>query len=124
MGLFEECREALGGDFELVEKENYKNIVSILYGYPFFSVGMNWSKVKFIDYENIYELMQSGLVVSGVFYVFSDDEGVPVFRTTLASIVRHIDDVTALSPRMFIFNESVMLQPLFPTEAIRLGFKS
>jgi len=39
-------------------------------------------------------------------------------------IAENVYDVTALSPRLFIFNNEIILQSLFPTEMFRLGIRS
>ncbi|WP_440530058.1 CDI toxin immunity protein, partial [Serratia sarumanii] len=51
------------------------------------------------------------------------DINIPIFRANLMLVTENIYDVTALSPKMFIFNNELILQPLFPTEIIRLGIK-
>ncbi|MGQ6199728.1 CDI toxin immunity protein, partial [Serratia sp. IR-2025] len=56
-------------------------------------------------------------------FVFVDDINIPIFRANLMLVAENIYDVTALSPKMFIFNNELILQPLFPTEIIRLGIK-
>jgi hypothetical protein len=55
--------------------------------------------------------------------VFVDDISIPIFRTKFRLIAENIYDVTALSPRLFIFNNEVIIQPLFPTDNFRLGIK-
>ncbi|MBZ7282064.1 hypothetical protein FMK75_28435, partial [Klebsiella oxytoca] len=57
-------------------------------------------------------------------FVFVDNINIPVFRTNLVLVAENIYDVTALSPKLFIFNNELILQPLFPTDIIRLGIKN
>lgn len=57
-------------------------------------------------------------------YFFVDDINIPIFKTNLALIAENIYDVTALSPKIFIFNNELILQSLFPNETIRLGRKN
>lgn len=54
-------------------------------------------------------------------FVFADDSSIPIFITKLKLIAENIYDVTALSPKLFIFNNEVIIQPLFPTDGVRLA---
>lgn len=59
------------------------------------------------------------MVISGELEKISDKlYQLKKFRPELAGIV-----LTALSPKLFIFNDNVILQPLFPTDKIRLGVR-
>ena len=40
-------------------------------------------------------------------FVFADDASIPVFRSNLRLIAENIYDVTALSPKLFIFNDEI-----------------
>jgi len=55
-------------------------------------------------------------------FVFADDSSILIFRTKLKLIAENIYDVTALSPKLFIFNNEVILQPLFPDDGVRFAF--
>ncbi|MGC6390116.1 hypothetical protein ACMV8I_21070 [Ewingella sp. S1.OA.A_B6] len=124
MTLFEECKEALSSDFNIVDDEAKKDAVDILNGYPFLDGNIVWAKLQCSDYEDINELLKAIYIKNDDVFVFVDDMAIPVFRTKLTLIAENIYDVTALSPKLFIFNNEIILQPLFPTEIIRLGTKS
>lgn len=123
MTLFDECRDALSADFEMVEGLHESEVIDILYKYPFMGGSINWSEIKYLDYENIDALLSKNAIENDYVFVLADDENIPIFRTRLSLIAKNIYDVTALSPKMFIFNDKFILQPLFPTDTFRLGIK-
>ena len=57
-------------------------------------------------------------------YVLADNADVPVFRSNLKVIMDNIYDVSALSPKVFIFNQEVIIEPLFPSDTLRVGLKN
>ncbi|WP_199557189.1 CDI toxin immunity protein [Enterobacter roggenkampii] len=120
MSLFEECKEALSGDFTIIDKEE-ERVNTILEGYPFVSGNISWSEISFRDFETSDELLCQSWLKNENVYVIADDANIPIFRTNLRLVLENIYDVAALSPKMFIFNERMILQPLFPTDALRLG---
>ena len=120
MSLFEECKEALSADFTIIDKEE-ERVTTILEGYPFVSGNISWSEISFRDFETSDELLCQSWLKNENVYVIADDANIPIFRTNLRLVLENIYDVAALSPKMFIFNESMILQPLFPTDALRLG---
>ncbi len=124
MTLFEECQEALSADFEILEGQEKKKAVDILNRYPFVKGAILWTKIEYSDYENIDDLLNVSLMKNADVFVLVDDASIPVFRTNLSLIAENIYAVTALSPRLFIFNNEIILQPLFPTENFRLGIRS
>lgn len=124
MTLFEECQEALSADFEILENQEKKEAVDILNKYPFASGAISWPEIEYSDYENINDLLNVSLLKNADVFVLVDDASIPVFRTNLSLIAENIYDVTALSPKLFIFNNEIILQPLFPTEMFRLGIRS
>ncbi|MBP2860008.1 hypothetical protein J8657_20690 [Dickeya oryzae] len=121
MTLFDECKEALSADFSVIDGQALKDVMDILSQYPFSRGGLVWSEMKFSDYENIDDLLIKSPMKTDDVFVFADDASIPVFKTKLKLIAENIYDVTALSPKLFIFNDEIILQPLFPTEMIRLG---
>lgn len=123
MTLFEECKEALGTDFTMIEGKDEKSVLGILYQYPFVSSNVLWSEMNYSDYENIDELVRMNSIKDMDVFVFSDDACIPVFKSNLKKIAENIHDVTSLSSKLFIFNDIMILQPLFPSEMIRLAFK-
>jgi len=124
MTLFEECQEALSADFGIVEGQEKKEAVDIFNKYPLVSGAISWPEIECYDYENIDDLLNISLIKNADVFVLVDDASIPIFRTNLSLIAENIYDVTALSPKLFIFNNEIILQPLFPTEMFRLGIRS
>lgn len=124
MTLFEKCQEALSADFEIVEGQGKKEVVDILNKYPFVSGCVSWPEIEYSDYESIDDLLNIDCIKNANVFVLADDACIPIFRSNLSLIAENIYDVTALSPRLFIFNNEIILQPLFPTEIFRLGIRS
>ena len=120
MSLFEECKQALSADFTIIDKEE-ERVTTILEGYPFVSGNISWPEISFRDFETSDELLCQSWLKNENVYVIADDANIPIFRTNLRLVLENIYDVAALSPKMFIFNERMILQPLFPTDALRLG---
>lgn len=121
MTLFDECREALCTDFHIIEGQALQDVVGILNKYPFVKGNIIWSEIKHSDYGSIDELLKKNIIANDDVFVFVDDDSIPVFRTKLSLIAENIYDVTALSPRLFIFNSEIVIQPLFPIDNFRLG---
>lgn len=124
MTLFEECQEALSADFGIVEGQEKKEVFDIFNKYPFVSGGIYWPEIEYSDYENIDDLLNIDCMKNADVFVLVDDASIPIFRSNLSLIAENIYDVTALSPKLFIFNNEIILQPLFPTEMFRLGIRS
>lgn len=123
MNLFDECKEALGEDFSIVDGKSYDSAIFILNQYPFVNGNISWPDVDYTDYEDIREFVNEQAVENEDFFVLVDDANIPIFRTSIRSISDNVYDITALSPKIFIFNEEVILQPLFPTDSFRIGKK-
>lgn len=123
MTLFDECREALSADFNIIEGKDQQEVIDILNKYPFAKGSVTWSEIKYSDYESIDALLRSHHIENDDVFVFADDANIPIFRTRLSLIAENIYDVIALSPKLFIFNNELIMQPLFPTEMFRLGIK-
>lgn len=123
MTLFEECKAALKADFHIVEGEQEKAAINILSGYFSPHGGVAWSEMDHADHESLDAILNSGLLNNQPVFVLADDADIPVFKTNVKLIAENIDDVTALCPVLYIFNEEIILQPLFPTEKIRAGSK-
>lgn len=124
MTLFDECKEALSADFDVLEGQREKEAINILHQFPFANGNILWEDLKYSDYEDINALISDNHNKNDDVFVFVDDISIPIFRTKLILIAENIYDVTALSPKLFVFNNELILQPLFPTEIIRLGMKS
>lgn len=123
MTLFDECREALNACFDIVDDGDKKNVIDLLHRFPFWAGGTVWREGGFLDFESIEGLLEKNVIKNESVFVLADDEDIPIFKSNLRLIARNIYDVTALSPKIFIFNEEFLIQPLFPTEIFRLGIK-
>lgn len=121
MTLFDECREALSNDFEIVEGQAWQKAIDILNKYYFAKEGVTWSIIKHSDYDNIDKLISENSIKNETVFVFADDADIPLFKSNLTLISRNVYDVTALSPKLFIFNDKLIIQPLFPDDMFRLG---
>ncbi|WLP94607.1 hypothetical protein [Psychrobacter sp. M13] len=120
MTLFEECREALNQDFTIVDDE--QTAIDLLQTFPLKNNYMVWTNIDYKDYDCMEELLSDFLSLSASsFYVLADSENVPIFKSNLKLIIDNIDDVSALSSKVFIFNENVVIEPLFPTYTLRVG---
>ncbi|AHK18722.1 hypothetical protein BF17_04770 [Yersinia similis] len=124
MTLFEECKEALSADFIIVKGRLQKDAIDIFNKYPLVNGNISWSEIEYSDYEDINHLLNANSIENDNVFVFVDDVSIPIFRSNLNLLSENIHDVTALSPKLFIFNNDVILQPLFPTEMFRLGINS
>ncbi|AXU96751.1 hypothetical protein CI789_16925 [Erwinia persicina] len=121
MTLFDECQEALSADFNMVDGKAQREAIDILRKYPFVKGNIMWSAIKYSDYESIDALLSAHYIENDKVFVFADDVDIPVFRSNLRLIAKNIYDVIALSTKLFIFNDEIIIQPLFPTEMFRLG---
>ncbi|AIR66019.1 hypothetical protein [Cedecea neteri] len=121
MTLFEECRAALKANFTIVEGEQLNLAMGIFHQYPWQNGDIKWSKMDFIDYEITDTLLNDVALKDMSVFVITDDADIPVFKTRLNLVISNIYDVMALSPKLFIFNEDVMMKPLFPHYVVRIG---
>lgn len=123
MTLFEECRELLKADFDIMEGDDLSMVMDIFYQYPWHSENLMWSAMDFSDHEISHEMFNGSSFVNETVFVIADDANVPVFRTRLQLIIDNIYDVIALSPKLFIFNDNLMISPLFPHDFIRFSLR-
>lgn len=122
MTLFDECRVALSADFDVLKDQREKDAIDLLHEFPFSKGNVIWADLKYSDYEDI-KVLISEINKKDEAFVFADDIHIPVFRSRLGLITENIYDVVALSPKLFIFNKHIIMQPLFPTGIIRVGKK-
>lgn len=123
MTLFEECREVLEQDFNLVDNE--KEAIKLLQTFPLKENYMVWGRIDYKDYDYMEELLSDFSDLAKIhFYVLADDEKIPIFKSNLKLIIDNIYDVMALSSKVYIFNENVVIQPLFPSNTLRVGRKN
>lgn len=122
MSLFEECKEALNNDFQIIGDS--EEAIATLNTYPMHLNSIMWSNIAFKDFDDMHELLMFVQKIQNtVVYVVADDKDIPVFTSTLKTVIENIYDVMAISPKVFIFNDNVILEPLFPSYTIRVAFK-
>ena len=123
MTLFDECKEALSADFNVLDEKDRVRVMGIFNKYSSANGNMLWSEIDFKDFETVNDILNESVLKNEDVYVIADNADIPIFKTNLRLVFENIYDVTALSPKLFIFNENVILQPLFPTDKIRLGVR-
>ncbi|WP_313738107.1 hypothetical protein [Acinetobacter sp.] len=120
MSLFEECKEALKNDFQIIEDS--KEVIAKLNIYPIHLNSIIWTNMDFREFDDMDELLKYVQEFQDtVVYVVADDKDIPIFTSTLNAVIENIYDVMALSPKVFIFNNEVILEPLFPSYNIRVA---
>ncbi|MGP5120712.1 CDI toxin immunity protein [Psychrobacter alimentarius] len=123
MTLFEECKEALKQDFNLVNNE--KEVTKLLQIFPLKGNYMVWGKIEYKDYDCMEELLSDFSDLAKIhFYVLADNADIPIFKSNLKLIIDNIYDIMALSPKVYIFDENVVIEPLFPSYTLRVGQKN
>jgi len=123
MSLFEECKNALKNDFQIISDIDVDVVYKKLNMYPIKQNYILWKNIDFKDFDDMDELLESMQTIQDEnVYVVADDQNIPVFTSKLTSIVENIYDVMALCPKVFIFNEAILLEPLFPTYTVRVAF--
>lgn len=108
MTLFEECVEALSDDFSiLIEKE----IINIFYKYPFEYGNINKLKegIVSVEFDELIKLVEEKVKSSEV-YVLADINLVPIFKTNLFLALEKIDDISALSTKVFLLGDGYLAQ--------------
>lgn len=123
MTLFEECKELLKADFDVVEGDDLSKVMDIFHQYPWHSGKIMWHEMEFSDHEITDEMFNGGGLGNETVFVIADDANVPVFKTHLQLIVDNIYDVISISSNVFIFNDNLMMQPLFPHDFIRFSLR-
>ncbi|MDN4629756.1 CDI toxin immunity protein [Erwinia sp. PsM31] len=124
MTLFDECKEALLVDFNIVIGSEERKAIDMLYNYPVAAGGVLWKEIKYSDYDDLYGVLNANLVKNHDVFVLADDADIPLFRTNIKLIAENVYDVTALSPKLFIYNDEIIIHPLFPSESFRVGLRS
>ncbi|KLV47855.1 CDI toxin immunity protein [Citrobacter sp. MGH100] len=104
MTLFEECKELLKTDFNVVEGDDLSAIMDIFHQYPWHSGNLRWSEMDFSDYELSHDMFNGGGLGNETVFVIADDANVPSLYTILckclfsevtAQAVTELDDKTA-----------------------------
>ena len=120
MSLFQECQEVLSEDFEIIDNTDF--ILDILNNFPIQFNNIDWKKIHYKDYDDMGLLFKELNVDESIkVFIFADDNDVPIFQSNLKLVVNNIYDVMALASKVLIFNDNIILYPLFPTYTIKVG---
>lgn len=111
MTLFDECIEALSDDFSLLTEEEEKEALNIFYKYPFEYGNIDKLKegVVTLKFDKLIKLVEEKVKSSEV-YVLADINGVPTFKTNLFLALEKIDDISALSTKVFLLGDGYLAQ--------------
>ena len=111
MTLFDECIEALSDDFSLLTEEEEKEALNIFYKYPFEYGNINKLKegIVTLKFDKLIKLVEEKVKSSEV-YVLADINGVPIFKTNLFLALEKIDDISALSTKVFLLGDGYLAQ--------------
>ena len=111
MTLFEECVEALSDDFSLLTEEKEKEVINIFYKYPFEYGNIDKLKegIVSLEFDKLIKLVEEKVKSSEV-YVLADINGVPIFKTNLFLALEKIDDISALSTKVFLLGDGYLAQ--------------
>lgn len=111
MTLFDECIEALSDDFSLLTEEEEKEVLNIFYKYPFEYGNIDKLKegVVTLKFDKLIKLVEEKVKSSEV-YVLADINGVPIFKTNLFLALEKIDDISALSTKVFLLGDGYLAQ--------------
>ena len=111
MTLFDECIEALSDDFSLLTEEEEKEALNIFYKYPFEYGNIDKLKegVVTLKFDKLIKLVEEKAKSSEV-YVLADINGVPIFKTNLFLALEKIDDISALSTKVFLLGDGYLAQ--------------
>lgn len=111
MTLFEECVEALSDDFSLLSEEKEQEVLNIFYKYPFEYGNINKLKegIVSLEFDKLIKLVEEKVKSSEV-YVLADINLVPIFKTNLFLALEKIDDISALSTKVFLLGDGYLAQ--------------
>ena len=111
MTLFEECVEALSDDFSLLSEEKEKEVLNIFYKYPVEYGNINKLKegIVSVEFDELIKLVEEKVKSSEV-YVLADINLVPIFKTNLFLALEKIDDISALSTKVFLLGDGYLAQ--------------
>ena len=119
--MFDECKEALFSDFHFLIGDEENKAIDLLNKYPITPRGVVWNEMEYSDYDNFYDVLNVSTVKNQDVFVLTDNADIPIFRTNIKLVAENVYDVTALSPKLFIYNNEIIIQPLFPSERFRVG---
>lgn len=83
---------------------------------------VDWQHLRTQEYNDLEKFKKNNLNSVDV-YVVADSNDVPVFKCRLDTILSHFDGVTALSCKVFIFNQNFIVHKQFPYRIIKMGYK-
>ena len=111
MTLFDECKEALSEDFQLLSEDEKEQVLKEFYKYPFEygSIDKDSKKIKILDLDRLIELIEKKIINQNI-YVLADINDVPIFKTNLLLALDKLDDISALSTRVFILGIGYLAQ--------------
>ena len=111
MTLFDECKEALSEDFQLLSEDEKEQVLKEFYKYPFEygSIDKDSKKIKILNPDRLIELIEKKIINQNV-YVLADINDVPIFKTNLLLALDKLDDISALSTRVFILGIGYLAQ--------------
>ena len=111
MTLFDECDEALSEDFHLLSEDEKEQVLKEFYKYPFEygSIDKDSKKIKILNPDRLIELIEKKIINQNV-YVLADINDVPIFKTNLLLALDKLDDISALSTRVFILGIGYLAQ--------------
>ncbi len=122
MTLFDECRMALSEYFYLLDKKEEEMVLKELYKYPFEFGTLNWKSpyIKELALADILQLISEKKVSKEV-YVVADVADIPLFKTKLDLILNNMDDVSAISMKVFLVNKYYIATFTSTLSEIRFG---
>ena len=111
MTLFDECKEALSEDFQLLSEDEKEQVLKEFYKYPveYGSIDKDSKKIKTLNPDRLIELIEKKIINQNI-YVLADINDVPIFKTNLLLALDKLDDISALSTRVFILGIGYLAQ--------------
>lgn len=104
MTLYEECIEALGDNYKIVNETDKKAIIKNLFKtFEFTDWGrINWDKVP--NKIVVADIKEEQLFKNNAeVYIVWDEVNLPVIKSDLSTVIKFIDDVTAVSFDTWIY---------------------
>lgn len=91
MSLFEECKDALKNDFQIISGIDIEDVYTKLNIYPLKQNCILWKNIDFKDFDDMEELLESIQKIQNEnVYVVADDQDIPIFTSKLKSIIENI----------------------------------
>ena len=103
--LLKECITALASDAEVLKKEDAEKIYKIFNEtIPFLPWGIDWKQLKSVHIVDDFKKLKD-VCRSEYFYIIWNAE-LPVIKSDLLSIIRCIDDISAVEPDTWLFSSN------------------